>query len=153
MRTVLQKFNEALAPAIALVHLSPYLFEVRQDTDLHPVLRSYLSWMPLCLFSNPFLWLQMLLFTHSRFRKNYQRPYSFYIPHLSALPFSKPDQVSKFLEENVAVISEEFARVAPPEVVTPSKALVSKGVWNTFPLMRAAKNFRKTSITAQQPGQ
>lgn len=54
------------------------------------------------------------------------------------------------LKANVAAIGEEFARIAPSdEVTTPSKKLVAKGTWNTFPLMREARRIEQN--IAQRP--
>ncbi len=139
------------------MRLARYLFEVRRDAELHPILRSYLGWMPLCLFSEPIVWARMLLASPRRFQREHQRPRSFYVPHLSAAPFGEPDHVSRFLEGNFAAISEEFARVASLEIESPSKVLVSEGVWNTFPLMRSAEKLQenidrcpKTWVAAEQ---
>ena len=139
MNTVLKKFRTKLAPAVSFYRLTRYLFKARQDAELRSILRSYAGGVPLCVFSEPFLWLKMLLSAQTRFQNTQQRPYAFYAPHLNASSFGKPDQISEFLEKNFATISEEFARVAPPEVSTPSRALVSEGVWNTFPLRRSSK--------------
>lgn len=135
----LQSWKKTLAPAIALVRLAPFLVQASHNPALHPILRSSLNWMPLCLFSEPLLWLRMVLTNSSRFNRPDQRPKSFYVPHLNTLPFGEPDSVSKFLEENIASITEEFNQVAYLEVTTPSEVLVDQGVWNTFPLMRSAK--------------
>jgi Aspartyl/Asparaginyl beta-hydroxylase len=143
MKRALSRVHEILAPAAVFVRLTGYLFEVRRDTELRPILRSYLGWVPLCLFSEPFVWVRMLLGSRCRFLRKDQQPHSFYVPYLRATPFGKPDHVSKFLEESFAAISEEFARVAPPEIGTPSQVLVSDGVWNTFPLMRSGKKFQE----------
>ena len=139
IKTVLQKLRTKLATVVSYYRLTWYLFKISQDKELHPILRSYLGGIPLCLFSEPFLWLRMLLASQSRFQKAEQRPYAFYAPHLSALPFGKPDQISEFLEKNCETICEEFAKVAPSEIPTPSKSLVSEGTWNTFPLRRSSK--------------
>ena len=139
IKTVLQKLRTKLATVVRYCRLTWYLFKISQDKELHPILRSYLGGIPLCLFSEPFLWLRMLLASQSRFRKAEQRPYAFYVPHLSALPFGEPDQISQLLENNWETITQEFAKVAPPETPTPSKALVSEGTWNTFPLRRSSK--------------
>jgi aspartate beta-hydroxylase len=85
----------------------------------------------------------MLLDSRRRFPMKDQRPQSFYVPHLKAIPFNEPDHVSRFLEENFDAIRGEFARVAPPETRTPSQTLVTEGIWNTFPLMRSAKRIQE----------
>lgn len=139
MKTVLKKVRTKLAPAVSFYRLTRYLFKVRHDAELRSILHSYLAGVPLCVFSEPWRWLRMLLTTRTRFQAAEQRPYAFYAPHLSASSFGQPDQISEFLEKNVGVIREEFDRVAPPEVSTPSRALVSEGVWNTFPLRRSSK--------------
>ena len=139
IKTVLQKLRTKLATVVSYYRLTWYLFKISQDKELHPILRSYLGRIPLCLFSEPFLWLRMMLASQHRFQKAEQRPYAFYSPHLRALPFGEPDQISDFLEKNREAICEEFAKVAPSEIPTPSKSLVSKGTWNTFPLRRSSK--------------
>ena len=144
IKTALRKVNEVLAPVITFARLARYLFEVRGDRDLRPILRSYVSWMPLCLFSEPVRWIRKLRDSRARFLRDDQRPQSFYVPHLNARPFGQPDRVSKFLEENFAAVRKGFERVSPPdEVETPSKVLVTQGVWNTFPLIRAGKKIQK----------
>ena len=133
-----RKFKEELVPIKDFIRVAPYLFKVRKDKELRSIFRSYLSWVPLCLFSEPLLWVRMLLTTRYRFRNSDQRPHSFYIPHLSASSFRAPNQLSKFLEENIESIRKEFRQIDHLEVETPSKSLVAKGTWNTFPLMRSA---------------
>ena len=101
--------------------------------------RSYLLWMPLCLFSEPLRWLRMLLTSRSRYAHHDQRPHNFYVPHLSATPFPASDPVSRSLEQEFEVIAREFEQVADRDVPSPSQALVGSGAWNTFPLQRSAK--------------
>lgn len=83
--------NAGIVSAIALICPPSVLIEASKDPELRPILRSYLRWMPLCLFSEPLLWLRMLLASHRRFQRPHQRPYSFYAPHLSAGSFRAPD--------------------------------------------------------------
>ncbi|MDJ0742878.1 MAG: aspartyl/asparaginyl beta-hydroxylase domain-containing protein [Xenococcaceae cyanobacterium MO_167.B27] len=139
MKTLTKKLKAKIVRLFSFYPLIQYLFKASQDTELHPILRSYLGEFPLCLFSEPLLWLKMVRNVDGRFQKAEQRPYAFYTPHLSASPFNEPDPVSRFLEDNLGVIAEEFALCAPPQVPTPSKALVDKGIWNTFPLRRSSK--------------
>ena len=142
MKITLQKAKAKDNRTIALLRLVNYLRQASQDTELHPILQSYIGRVPLSLFSEPRLWFRALASSQSRFRYEAQRPYAFYAPHLKASPFYPPDAISKYLEDNAAAIAEEFARVAPLEIGTPSKALVARGVWNTFPLRRASKDFQ-----------
>lgn len=132
-------------PIYRLLKISPILLKYRNDTHLHPIFRSYISWMPLCIFSEPLVWLKMLFLSSFRFENEKQKPHSFYVPYLSstAYPFREHDKYSKFLEENVETITQEFMKVFELEVGTPSQALVQQGKWNTFPLMRAASLFSK----------
>lgn len=139
MKTLLKKLKAKTAYLLNYYRLGKYLFKVRQDMELYPILRSYLGEFPLCLFSEPLLWLKMSQQGATRFQKAEQRPYAFYSPRLSASGFGEPDQVSQFLEANLEAIASEFALCAPPEVPTPSKTLVEQGVWNTFPLRRSSK--------------
>lgn len=121
------------------MRLAPYLFQIRNDADLKQICRSYIDWMPLSLFSEPVGWWQQLFNTQNRFRNRFQRPHSFYIPHLKGLPFHPSDRISQHLEKNWETISNEFSKVAHMEVSTPSINLIDAGTWNTFPLMRSAK--------------
>ena len=139
MKTLTKKLKNKIASLVNFYRLTEYLFKVSRDTELHPILRSYVGKFPLCIFSEPLQWLKMARNVDSRFQKAEQRPYAFYAPYISASPFGEPDQVSQFLEANFAVITSEFALCAPPEVPTPSRALVDEGVWNTFPLRRSSK--------------
>lgn len=84
MKTLLKKFKAKIAYFLNYYRLSKYLFKVRQDIELYPILRSYLGEFPLCLFSEPLLWLKMSQKGATRFEKAEQRPYAFYSPHLSA---------------------------------------------------------------------
>jgi hypothetical protein len=138
MRGALGRLRSGLEPLVVLVRLTPYLLRVRRRPELRAVQRSYLRWMPLCAFSEPGRWLRMLLATGRRHRTSDQRPRSFYVPHLTAVPFPQPDGVSRSLEEEFQAIAAEFEGVAHLEVPSPSGALVDQGSWNTFPLMRAA---------------
>ncbi|MEM9567962.1 MAG: aspartyl/asparaginyl beta-hydroxylase domain-containing protein, partial [Cyanobacteria bacterium P01_E01_bin.34] len=95
--------------------------------------------MPLSLFSNPIGWIQQLLKGKKRFHRAYQRPHSFFIPHLKGLPFHHADTVSQLLVDHWEEIREEFYAVEHLEISTPSTRLIDTGTWNTFPLMRSAK--------------
>ncbi|MGK7947333.1 MAG: aspartyl/asparaginyl beta-hydroxylase domain-containing protein [Xenococcaceae cyanobacterium] len=139
IKAVIQKIQKKLAASASLFTLIEFLFKASQDKDLHPILRSYIGKIPLCIFSEPILWVKLLWIANSRFRNSQQRPYAFYVPHLKAISFGIPDRISAYLEENFQSIYEEFTTVAPPEIATPSKALVSEGTWNTFPLRRSSK--------------
>ncbi|MGF1489625.1 MAG: aspartyl/asparaginyl beta-hydroxylase domain-containing protein [Prochloraceae cyanobacterium] len=139
MKAILQKLKSKLATIVNYARVGWYLLKHSQDRELDPILRSYLGGIPLCIFSEPLLWLQMLLKSKSRFQKAEQKPYAFYAPHLNAISFGKPDRISQFLEDNWQKIANEFARLTPEETPTPSKALVSEGTWNTFPLRRSSK--------------
>ncbi|WP_019507454.1 aspartyl/asparaginyl beta-hydroxylase domain-containing protein [Pleurocapsa sp. PCC 7319] len=139
MKTFVTKLRNKKARVVSFYQLIQYLFEVSRDIELHPILRSYAGNFPLCLFSDPLVWLKMVRNAESRFLEDKQRPYAFYATHLRAIPFGEPDRISKFLEDNLAAIAREFSRCAPPEVPTPSKALVDQGIWNTFPLRRSSK--------------
>jgi hypothetical protein len=87
MGAVFGRVRFAIEPLIVLIRLAPYLMRARRRPELRPVQRSYLRWMPLCLFSEPGRWARMLTTTTRRHRAVDQRPGSFYIPHLSAAPF------------------------------------------------------------------
>ena len=112
---VAKKIKVWLTTVASFFRLTGYLFKASQDSELHPILRSYLGDIPLCCFSEPILWLRMLLASNSRFQKSEQRPYAFYSPHLTALPFGKSDPISTYLEDNFEYICAEFAQVAPPK--------------------------------------
>ena len=135
---VVNKIKDLINPIIALGKLTPYLWKVRQDKEFYSISHSYLSWIPLCLFSDLRGWFKMLIFSSQRFRNKYQRPYSFYVPFLSATPFSEINQTAEILQANVKQITDEFHKIAYQEVDSPSKILVEQGSWTTFPLMRAA---------------
>ncbi|MDJ0633635.1 MAG: aspartyl/asparaginyl beta-hydroxylase domain-containing protein [Xenococcaceae cyanobacterium MO_188.B29] len=137
--TIIKGVKTQLAAPANFIRIAQYLSEASKDKDLYPILRSYLGKMPLCIFSEPILALKMLLDADSRFQKSEQRPYAFYAPNLTAISFGKPDEISNYLEQNFQQIYDEFTTVAPPEISTPSKALVSEGTWNTFPLRRSSK--------------
>jgi len=139
MKTIFQKLETRLKSLFNYFRLGLYLFQSSQDKELHPILRSYLGEIPLCIFSEPLVWLRMIVRSRSRFKKIEQRPYSFYAPDLNAISFGKSDRISEMLENNWEAIAKEFARVAPEETPTPSKALVKEGTWNTFPLRRSSK--------------
>lgn len=139
IKAVIKKIKTWLTRVASFFLIIQYLFKASQDKELHPILRSYLGKMPLCIFSEPILWLKMFLAADSRFQKSEQRPYAFYAPHLKAISFGQSDKISAYLEQNFQQICEEFTTVAPPEIATPSKALVSEGTWNTFPLRRSSK--------------
>lgn len=139
MKTLIKKFQVKIAYVVNLYRLIQYLFKVSRDPELYPILRSYAGNFPLCLISEPLVWLKMVRNFKTRFIKAEQRPYAFYAPHLSASGFSEPDSISKFLEDNFTVIAAEFSLCAPPEVPTPSQTLVDEGIWNTFPLRRSSK--------------
>jgi aspartate beta-hydroxylase len=133
------KIQAALSPIAAFMRVIPLLFEVHRDAELQKIARSYLGWIPLCIFSEPRLWLWLILTSRWRFRTGYQKPYSFYAPHLEARPFAECNQTSAWLEAQFPLINREFAKLCAAEVESPSKALVKTGTWNTFPLLRAAK--------------
>jgi hypothetical protein len=138
MRASLGRIRHALAPLLALARLTPYLVRARNRPELREVQRSYLRWMPLCLFSEPIRWVWMLLRSPCRHSRPDQRPHDFYVPHLTAVPFPEPDSVARSLEQGFEMIAKEFEQVAERNVPSPSQALVDQGSWNTFPLMRAA---------------
>lgn len=81
MKTLLKKLKAKVSYLASFYRLAQYLFKVRRDTELHLVLRSYLGEFPLCLFSEPILWLKMVRNSKARFQKAEQRPYAFYAPH------------------------------------------------------------------------
>ena len=139
MKILIKKIKTKIAYLLSFSRLLQYLFKVSRDPELRLILHSYLGEFPLCLFSEPLLWLKMARNAKARFQKEEQRPYAFYAPHLSAAGFGEKDQVSQFLESNFSTIASEFALCAPPEVPTPSKSLVDEGIWNTFPLRRSSK--------------
>ena len=139
IKAIIKRIKTWLAAPANFIRIAQYLSEASKDKDLYPILRSYIGKMPLCIFSEPILALKMLLDADSRFQKSEQRPYAFYAPHLTAISFGKPDKISDYLEQNFQQIYDEFTTVAPPEISTPSKALVSEGTWNTFPLRRSSK--------------
>ncbi len=124
------------------IRVIPLLFEVRREKELVLTLRSYLGSIPLCLFSEPLRWLWMLAATRRRFQHPEQRPLSLYAPHLSATPFPHPNDTSRFLEQHVEAIRDEFARTTH-EVESPSKMLLSRGDWHTFALVRAARRIQE----------
>lgn len=139
MIAIKHRLESSIRPATTFIRLAPYLLQVSRDPALQNILRSYLGWMPLCLFSEPVRWFTMLCTHRSRFQNPDQSPHTFYVPHLGAAPFQSPDAVSHRLEENFEAIRAEFTQVSDLEVKTPSYALVKQGTWNTFPLMRSAK--------------
>lgn len=141
MKNIFKKIEAKLANLTSFYRLTNYLFKSSRDKELYPILRSYLGRIPLCIFSEPFLWLRKVLTSNSRFENPHQRPYAFYAPHLSAISFGSSDRISELLEQNCQKICEEFATVAVTETATPSKALVNQGTWNTFPLRRSSKKF------------
>lgn len=130
--------SSTFGPIVALVHLSPLLWRVRRDPALRPMLRAYLGWMPLCIYSEPVKWIGLVLTSPWQYRNPDQRPESFYAPHLPAAPFGPPDATTALLERHVEAIRQELDGVIDMEVESPSKALVSRGTWSTFPLIRAA---------------
>lgn len=134
-----KRLKSIYSPIVALIRVSPLLWRVRRDPALRPVLRAHLGWMPLCIFSEPLRWVGLVLTSPWRYRNADQRPESFYAPHLPASPFGEPDDVAGLLERHVAAIRAELDGVIDMEVESPSKALVSRGKWSTFPLIRAAK--------------
>jgi len=138
-RRFVPKLRAAVAPVLALVRLAPLLLRVRTDPELRSIQRSYLGWMPLCLFSEPGRWLRLVAASPRRFGHPAQRPHSFYAPHLNGFPFRRPDSISMFLEQSFAEIAAEFARVAHLQVIAPSAVLVDAGAWNTYPLMRSGQ--------------
>ena len=119
---------------------SPVLFEARRSEVLHPILRSYLDGIPLCLYSEPGRWLRLLWTSRRRFERELQRPQSFYAPHLHGEPFPEANATSRLLEQHAEEIVAEWSRLGS-EVGSRSKALLSGGDWNTFPLARAARRF------------
>lgn len=134
-----KKIRDFVNPIIALIKLMPYLWQVRNEKDFYSISHSYLGWMPLCIFTDPQEWVKMLLSSPRRYQNGYQRPYSFYVPSLSANPFAQKDEIAELLEANIEQIRDEFFKIANRGIVTPSKSLVEQGNWTTFPLMRAAK--------------
>lgn len=139
IKAVVQKIKNRLTASASFFYLTKFLFKASQDKDLHLILRSYVGKVPLCIFSEPILWFKRMLTADSRFQQEQQRPYAFYAPHLTAISFGKPDKISAYLEQNFQQIYQEFTTVAPPEITTPSKALVNEGTWNTFPLRRSSQ--------------
>ena len=139
IKAVIKKIKTWFTALSSFLYITQHLFKSSQDRDLHPILRSYLGRIPLCIFSEPILWFKMFLKADARFQNPEQRPYAFYVPHLTAISFGKPDRISAYLEQNFQQICEEFTTVAPPEIATPSKGLVQEGTWNTFPLRRSSK--------------
>lgn len=135
--------NNLFLPINSLLKISHILFEYRKEKNLRPIFRSYIYWMPICLFSEPLSWLRMLLLSPFRFKIQQQKPHSFYVDHLTltASSFRSPDQFSKLLEKNVETIRQEFMKVLELEIPTPSQILIQAGKWNTFPLRRAAVDF------------
>lgn len=77
MKILIKKFKAKIARVVSFYCLSQYLFKVSRDTELHPILRSYLGEFSLCLFSEPLLWLKMARDAEARFQKPEQRPYAF----------------------------------------------------------------------------
>ncbi|MDJ0679747.1 MAG: aspartyl/asparaginyl beta-hydroxylase domain-containing protein [Xenococcaceae cyanobacterium MO_167.B52] len=139
MKPLIKKIKAKIAYIVNSYQLIQYLFKVSGDKELHSIMRSYLEEFPLCLFSEPLLWVKMSRNAKSRFEKPEQCPYAFYAPHLGASGFGESNEISQFLEANFATITAEFAQCAPPEVPTPSQSLVDGGTWNTFPLRRSSK--------------
>lgn len=135
---VLALLSKQVSLVRRFLRVVPLLFEVRTDEALRPLLRSYLGFLPLCVFSEPWLWVRKLFAARDRFANPDQRPHSFYAPHLGASPFLEANETSRFLEQNAAAIRAEFAQI-PGEVDSPSKVLLDRGDWKTFPLVRAAQ--------------
>lgn len=127
------------ASLVALRRAAPLLWRERRNPELVKVMRSYAGWMPLCIFSEPGLWLVSLSKTRSRFRFANQRPRAFYVSHLPARPVKEADETARFLEANAAAICEEFVLAAGIDRKNPSKRLVTAGSWQTRPLIRAGR--------------
>jgi hypothetical protein len=140
----LRRLRRTLAPFVspfkAIIQLAPYLYRVRNRPELREVQRSYLWWMPLNLFSEPIHWLRMLLTSRRRYAKADQRPYRFYVPHLSSVPFPEPDATARSLESDFEAIAREYWQVAEEEVPSPNVGrLVDRGKWTSFHLSRDAR--------------
>ncbi len=137
---MLDSIRTQIALAKRFAQALPLLFSVRKDPELQPILRSYLGWIPLCVFSQTRHWCSLLVSTRRRFARDDQRPTAFYGPHLPAVRFPEPDETARRLASQVDVIQSEFASVGR-SIESPSKALVNRGDWNTFPLVRASVPF------------
>ncbi len=138
---MLEKIRSLSRHFSRLMKAAPVLRRHRRDLDLKRVMRSYSGAVPLCLFSEPFLWVRMLINSKNRYRRPDQRPHAFYMPELPARPFGEPDATSHLLASHAEEIVREFTAIVPEEVTSPSIGLTSGGNWNTFPLVRAAKRF------------
>ena len=150
IKSLIRKIRRKLGPVLVLVQLMPYLFQVRNDVELQLVFSSYIAWMPLCIFSDPVQWIQLIVTSSNRFRLAYQRPHSFYAPHLKSLPFNPADSVSQRLEEHWEMILQEFYQVELLEISTLSTSLIDQRMWNTFSLMRAAQEIPENTARCPQ---